>query len=100
MAPNFCAILRRYVRLSTEFFNRAGEREINLNPQDREFILKPDYEGLEVSNLETTLSFNRLTKHMDDWFENNDISLMAFRAWYYNIYKNGLNEAYVQLSED
>ena len=100
MAPNFCAILRRYLRLSDEFFNRAGERQININPQDKEFILKPDYEGLEVSNLETTLSFNRLTKHMDDWFTNNGISLYAFRAWYYNIYKNGLSEVYVQLSED
>ena len=100
MAPNFCAILRRYLRLSDEFFNRAGERQIDINPQDKEFILKPDYEGLEVSNLETTLSFNRLTKHMDDWFTNNGISLYAFRAWYYNIYKNGLSEAYVQLSED
>lgn len=100
MAPNFCAILRRYLRLSDEFFNRAGERQININPQDKEFILKPNYEGLEVSNLETTLSFNRLTKHMDDWFTNNGISLYAFRAWYYNIYKNGLSEAYVQLSED
>ena len=100
MAPNFCAILRRYLRLSDEFFNRAGERQININPQDKEFILKPDYEGLEVSNLETTLSFNRLTKHMDDWFTNNGISLYAFRAWYYNIYKNGLSDVYVQLSED
>ena len=100
MAPNFCAILRRYLRLSDEFFNRASERQIDINPQDKEFILKPDYEGLEVSNLETTLSFNRLTKHMDDWFTNNGISLYAFRAWYYNIYKNGLSEAYVQLSED
>ena len=100
MAPNFCAILRRYLRLSDEFFNRAGERQIDINPQDKEFILKSDYEGLEVSNLETTLSFNRLTKHMDDWFTNNGISLYAFRAWYYNIYKNGLSEAYVQLSED
>lgn len=100
MAPNFCAILRRYLRLSNEFFNRSGEREINLNPQDKEFILRANYEGLEVSNLETTQSFNRLTKHMDDWIENNGISLYAFRAWYYNIYKNGLSEAYVQLSED
>ena len=100
MAPNFCAILRRYVRLADEFFNRTDERQININPQDKEFILKPDYEGLEVSNLETTLSFNRLTKHMDNWFTNNGISLYAFRAWYYNIYKNGLSEAYVQLSED
>lgn len=100
MAPNFCAILRRYLRLADEFFNRTDERQIDINPQDKEFILKPDYEGLEVSNLETTLSFNRLTKHMDDWFTNNGISLYAFRAWYYNIYKNGLSDVYVQLSED
>lgn len=100
MAPNFCAILRRYLLLTEKFFNRYGEREIKLNREDREFILKPNYDGIVVSNLETTLSFNRLTKHVDDWFMNNDISLLAFRAWYYNIYKNGLSDKDVQLSED
>ena len=99
MAPNFCAILRRYLILSTKYFNRLGEREIRLNPQDKEFILKENYEGLEFSNLETTLSFNRLTRHMDEWVANNEIALQAFKAWYYNIYKNGLSETDVQLQQ-
>lgn len=99
MAPNFCAILRRYLILSTKYFNRLGEREIKLNPQDKEFILKENYEGLEFSNLETTLSFNRLTRHMDEWVANNEIALQAFKAWYYNIYKNGLSETDVQLQQ-
>lgn len=99
MAPNFCAILRRYLILSTRYFNRLGEREIKLNPQDKEFILKENYEGLEFSNLETTLSFNRLTRHMDEWVANNEIALQAFKAWYYNIYKNGLSETDVQLQQ-
>lgn len=99
MAPNFCAILRRYLILSTRYFNRLGEREIKINPQDKEFILKENYEGLEFSNLETTLSFNRLTRHMDEWVANNEIALQAFKAWYYNIYKNGLSETDVQLQQ-
>lgn len=98
MAPNFCAILRRYVRLSTNFFNREDDKSINLNPQDEEFILRIRYDGTKLSNNETTESFNRLTSHVDDWFINNKVALLAFRDWYYNIYLKGLKEdEYVQL---
>lgn len=98
MAPNFCAILRRYLRLSINFFNREGDRSIALNPQDEEFILRVRYDGTKLSNSETTESFNRLTSHIDDWFTNNKIALLAFRDWYYNIHLKGLKEdEYVQL---
>ena len=40
MAPNFCGILRRYVKLSTQILCKSGYPYLrNLNPQDQEFIL-------------------------------------------------------------
>ena len=71
MAPNFCGILRRYLR--------------NLNPQDQEFILRKSYSGTKFSNQATTDSFNRLTNHIDQWFANNEVALTVYKNWYYNI---------------
>lgn len=86
MAPNFCGILRRYVKLSTQILCKAGDPYLrNLNPQDQEFILRKSYSGTKFSNQATTDSFNRLTNHIDQWFVNNEVALTVYKNWYYNI---------------
>lgn len=86
MAPNFCGILRRYVKLSTQILCNSGDPYIrNLNPQDQEFILRKSYSGTKFSNQATTDSFNRLTNHIDQWFINNEVALTVYKNWYYNI---------------
>lgn len=86
MAPNFCGILRRYVKLSTQILCRSGDPYLrNLNPQDQEFILRKSYSGTKFSNQATTDSFNRLTNHIDQWFVNNEVALTVYKNWYYNI---------------
>lgn len=86
MAPNFCGILRRYVKLSTQVLCKSGDPYLrNLNPQDQEFILRKSYSGTKFSNQATTDSFNRLTKHIDQWFANNEVALTVYKNWYYNI---------------
>ena len=86
MAPNFCGILRRYVKLSTQILCKAGDPYLrNLNPQDQEFILRKSYSGTKFSNQATTDSFNRLTNHIDQWFANNEVALTVYKNWYYNI---------------
>ena len=86
MAPNFCGILRRYVKLSTQILCKSGDPYIkNLNPQDQEFILRKSYSGTKFSNQATTDSFNRLTNHIDQWFSNNEVALTVYKNWYYNI---------------
>lgn len=86
MAPNFCGILRRYVKLSTQILCESGDPYLrNLNPQDQEFILRKSYSGTKFSNQATTDSFNRLTNHIDQWFANNEVALTVYKNWYYNI---------------
>ena len=86
MAPNFCGILRRYVKLSTQILCKSGDPYLrNLNPQDKEFILRKSYSGTKFSNQATTDSFNRLTNHIDQWFANNEVALTVYKNWYYNI---------------
>lgn len=86
MAPNFCGILRRYVKLSTQILCKSGDPYLrNLNPQDQEFILRKSYSGTKLSNQATTDSFNRLTNHIDQWFANNEVALTVYKNWYYNI---------------
>lgn len=86
MAPNFCGILRRYVKLSTQVLCKSGDPYLrNLNPQDQEFILRKSYSGTKFSNQATTDSFNRLTNHIDQWFTNNEVALTVYKNWYYNI---------------
>lgn len=86
MAPNFCGILRRYVKLSTHILCKSGDPYLrNLNPQDQEFILRKSYNGTKFSNQATTDSFNRLTNHIDQWFANNEVALTVYKNWYYNI---------------
>lgn len=86
MAPNFCGILRRYVKLSTQILCNSGDPYLrNLNPQDQEFILRKSYSGTKFSNQATTESFNRLTNHIDQWFANNEVALTVYKNWYYNI---------------
>lgn len=86
MAPNFCGILRRYVKLSTQILCKSGDPYLrNLNPQDQEFILRKSYSGTKFSNQATTDSFNRLTNHNDQWFANNEVALTVYKNWYYNI---------------
>lgn len=86
MAPNFCGILRRYVKLSTQVLCKSGDPYLrNLNPQDQEFILRKSYSGTKFSNQATTDSFNRLTNHIDQWFANNEVALTVYKNWYYNI---------------
>lgn len=86
MAPNFCGILRRYVKLSTQVLYKSGDPYLrNLNPQDQEFILRKSYSGTKFSNQATTDSFNRLTNHIDQWFANNEVALTVYKNWYYNI---------------
>lgn len=86
MAPNFCGILRRYVKLSTQILCKSGDPYLrNLNPQDQEFILRKSYSGTKFSNQATTDSFNRLTNHIDQWFANNEVALIVYKNWYYNI---------------
>ena len=86
MAPNFCGILRRYVKLSTQILCKNGDPYLrNLNPQDQEFILRKSYSGTKFSNQATTDSFNRLTNHIDKWFANNEVALTVYKNWYYNI---------------
>lgn len=86
MAPNFCGILRRYVKLSTQILCNSGDSYLrNLNPQDQEFILRKSYSGTKFSNQATTDSFNRLTNHIDQWFANNEVALTVYKNWYYNI---------------
>lgn len=86
MAPNFCGILRRYVKLSTQVLCKSGDQYLrNLNPQDQEFILRKSYSGTKFSNQATTDSFNRLTNHIDQWFANNEVALTVYKNWYYNI---------------
>jgi hypothetical protein len=86
MAPNFCGILRRYVKLSTQILCKYGDPYLrNLNPQDQEFILRKSYSGTKFSNQATTDSFNRLTNHIDQWFANNEVALTVYKNWYYNI---------------
>lgn len=86
MAPNFCGILRRYVKLSTQILCKSGDPYLrNLNPQDQEFILRKSYSGTKFSNQATTDSFNRLTNHIDQWFVNNEVALTVYKNWYYNI---------------
>lgn len=86
MAPNFCGILRRYVKLSTQIICKSGDPYLrNLNPQDQEFILRKSYSGTKFSNQATTDSFNRLTNHIDQWFANNEVALTVYKNWYYNI---------------
>lgn len=86
MAPNFCGILRRYVKLSTQILYKSGDPYLrNLNPQDQEFILRKSYSGTKFSNQATTDSFNRLTNHIDQWFANNEVALTVYKNWYYNI---------------
>ena len=86
MAPNFCGILRRYVKLSTRILCKSGDPYLrNLNPQDQEFILRKSYSGTKFSNQATTDSFNRLTNHIDQWFTNNEVALTVYKNWYYNI---------------
>lgn len=86
MAPNFCGILRRYVKLSTQVLCKNGDPYLrNLNPQDQEFILRKSYSGTKFSNQATTDSFNRLTNHIDQWFANNEVALTVYKNWYYNI---------------
>ena len=86
MAPNFCGILRRYVKLSTQILCKSGDPYLrNLNPQDQEFILRKSYSGTKFSNQSTTDSFNRLTNHIDKWFTNNEVALTVYKNWYYNI---------------
>lgn len=86
MAPNFCGILRRYVKLSTQILCKSGDPYLrNLNPQDQEFILIKSYSGTKFSNQATTDSFNRLTNHIDQWFANNEVALTVYKNWYYNI---------------
>lgn len=86
MAPNFCGILRRYVKLSTQIRCKSGDPYLrNLNPQDQEFILRKSYSGTKFSNQATTDSFNRLTNHIDQWFANNEVALTVYKNWYYNI---------------
>lgn len=86
MAPNFCGILRRYVKLSTQILCNSGDPYLrNLNPQDQEFILRKSYSGTKFSNQATTDSFNRLTNHIDQWFANNEVALTVYKNWYYNI---------------
>lgn len=86
MAPNFCGILRRYVKLSTQILCKSGDPYLrNLNPQDQEFILRKSYSGTKFSNQATTYSFNRLTNHIDQWFANNEVALTVYKNWYYNI---------------
>lgn len=86
MAPNFCGILRRYVKLSTQILCKSGDPYLrNLNPQDQEFILRKSYSGTKFSNQATTDSFNRLTNHIDQWFANNEVALTVYKNWYYKI---------------
>ena len=86
MAPNFCGILRRYVKLSTQILCKAGDPYLrNLNPQDQEFILRKSYSDTKFSNQATMDSFNRLTNHIDQWFANNEVALTVYKNWYYNI---------------
>ena len=86
MAPNFCGILRRYVKLSTQILCKSGDPYLrNLNPQDQEFILRKSYSGTKFSNQATTDSFNRLNNHIDQWFANNEVALTVYKNWYYNI---------------
>lgn len=86
MAPNFCGILRRYVKLSTQILCKSGDPYLrNLNPQDQEFILRKSYSGTKFSNQATTDSFNRLTNHIYQWFTNNEVALTVYKNWYYNI---------------
>lgn len=86
MAPNFCGILRRYVKLSTQILCKSGDPYLrNLNPQDQEFILRKSYSGTKFSNQATTDSFNRLTNHIDQWFANNEVALTVYKNWYYTI---------------
>lgn len=86
MAPNFCGILRRYVKLSTQILCKSGDPYLrNLNPQDQEFILRKSYSGTKFSNQATTDSFNRLTNHIDQWFTNNEVALTVYKNWYCNI---------------
>lgn len=86
MAPNFCGILRRYVKLSTQILCKSGDPYLrNLNPQDQEFILRKSYSGTKFSNQATTDSFNRLTNHIDQWIANNEVALTVYKNWYYNI---------------
>lgn len=86
MAPNFCGILRRYVKLSTQILCKSGDPYLrNLNSQDQEFILRKSYSGTKFSNQATTDSFNRLTNHIDQWFANNEVALTVYKNWYYNI---------------
>lgn len=86
MAQNFCGILRRYVKLSTQILCKSGDPYLrNLNPQDQEFILRKSYSGTKFSNQATTDSFNRLTNHIDQWFANNEVALTVYKNWYYNI---------------
>lgn len=86
MAPNFCGILRRYVKLSTQILCKSGDPYLkNLNPQDQEFILRKSYSDTKFSNQATTDSFNRLTNHIDQWFANNEVALTVYKNWYYNI---------------
>lgn len=86
MAPNFCGILRRYVKLSAQILCKSGDPYLrNLNPQDQEFILRKSYSGTKFSNQATTDSFNRLTNHIDQWFANNEVALTVYKNWYHNI---------------
>lgn len=79
MASNFSAIVRRYIKL----LDLLTEEVIhNINKQDMQFLLRDDYSGFFMSNQASTDSFNRLTKHVDDWFKGNEETLDIFVSWW------------------
>ena len=81
MAPNYSALVRRILKLSETTLLGSYEFK-NINPVDYEFLSRKDYNNIELSNQATSDSFIRLTKHMDDWFTNNEQVLSVFSNWY------------------
>lgn len=87
MAPNFSAIIRRYLKLSKTVLNEESDPYIQITKVDREFIMRDEFDDFEFSNFETKQSFIRLSSHMDQWFENNKITIGIFGNYYHNIHK-------------
>ena len=87
MAPNYCALLRRYVKIMDKYLNEDDDLKININSFDKEFILRDDYSTFDMSNKATKESFERLTERMDQWLLNNKITMTVFGNYYHNIYK-------------
>lgn len=87
MAPNFAALIRRYVKLAKLFLNNEDDPYIEITKVDREFVQLDDFDSFEFSNQATRQSFIRLSSHIDQWFENNKITIGIFANYYHTIYK-------------